>query len=178
MRGVLSANVRLWHLLVLTVLFALVTGGTLVVGAVPAAFWPNGNVRLASAQNSNTISIEGSNNPAVRVLRTSITVPSGKHADIQTIFTTDLHPNTFQQTYAYCFGEFRLDGSASNFVPDESYQLLGGETAKQPNAVSVAMSGIRKGIGPGTHNVDVYIESAYGGCTLFSRALTVLAVLY
>ena len=64
-----------------------------------------------------------------------------------------------------------------HFNPGQ-YQLLGGGTATQPDAVSVAMTGIRKGVGPGQHTVNVYINSAYAGCTLFAHALTVQADIY
>jgi hypothetical protein len=177
MKRVLDSNLRIWHLLVMGVLLALLTGGTFVVAAGPAAFWPAGNVRLASAQNDNTISITGSNNPAVRVLRTTFSVPSGRKADLQAVFTADLHHGI--GTFAYCFGEFTLDGSPPDdqFNPG-SYQLLGGSTATQPDAVSVAMTGIRRGVGSGFHTVDVYIDSAYGGCTLFAHAMTVAVDLY
>lgn len=177
MKAVLNSNLRIWHLVVAGVLLAVIMGTTIGLAAAPAAFWPAGSIRLASAQNANTITITGSNNPAVRVLRATISVPSGKKADLQAVFTADLHHGT--GTYAYCFGEFTVDASPpdANFKPG-SYQLIGGEISTQPNAVSVAMTGLRKGVGPGTHNVDVYVSSAYGGCTLFARAMTVVADIY
>jgi hypothetical protein len=178
MRGILNGNLKLWHMVVVGVLFALITGGTVALSAGPAAFWPSGSVRLASAQNDNTISITGSNNPAVRVLHATLTVPSGKKADLQATFTTDLHHNGPGGTYAYCFGSITLDGSPANsnrlFNPGQ-YQLLGGAIATEPDAVSVAMSGVRKNVSSGFHDVSVYIDSAYQGCTLFARTLTIVA---
>ena len=86
MNGLLNGNVRLWHLLVIGVLFGVISGSTVALaGPTPRALWPNGTIRLASAQNPDTISIVGSNNPPVRVLRATITVPSGKHADLHTL---------------------------------------------------------------------------------------------
>lgn len=40
------------------------------------------------------------------------------------------------------------------------------------------MNGFRKGIGPGTHYVNVYISSAYEGCELQGRALNVVATIH
>jgi hypothetical protein len=174
-KGVLNSNLRLWHLVVIGALFALLTGGTIALSAGPAAFWASGSVRLSGAQSDDTVSISGTDNPPVRVLRTTINVPSGKKADIQATFTTELQHNV--GTYAYCFGTITLDGAPSNshnFNPG-SYQLLGGGTATEPNAVSVGMIGIRRGVGPGFHAINVYITSAYAGCTLFARGLTVVA---
>lgn len=176
MRGILNSNLRLWHLVVMAVLLVLLTVGTIAVSAGPAAFWPSGSIRLTGAQSDDSISITGSNNPAVRVLRATLSVPSGKKADLQATFTAELQHGV--GTYAYCFGDITLDGSpanSSNLFNPGQYQLLGGETAKEPNAVSVAMMGIRKNVGPGFHSVNVYINSAYAGCTLNARALSVVA---
>ena len=40
--------------------------------------------------------------------------------------------------------------------------------------VGVAMVGYKKGIGPGSHYVNVYINSAYAGCQLQERGLNVI----
>jgi hypothetical protein len=39
------------------------------------------------------------------------------------------------------------------------------------------MSGVKKGVGPGYHYVNVYVSSAYAGCTLFARTLNVVATI-
>lgn len=110
------------------------------------------------------------------VLSTTIDVPAGKKADLQTTFTADLHHNGASglSTYAYCFRKFGLDNANpdTKFHPD-SYQLLGGDTAHEPSAVTV--TGLRKNVGSGTHTVNVYVSAAYNGCTLFARNLNVIA---
>jgi hypothetical protein len=155
---------------------ALLAGGTFAFSASPAAQFPNGSLRLSSAASAASISISGTDGPdsLKRVLRTVVKVPSGKVADVQATFSTSMLHNSGQ--YAYCFGYFTLDSQSNldpQFKPGQT-QLLGGETATMPNAVGVAMTGFRKNIGSGTHYVNVYISSAYAGCTLMERALNVV----
>lgn len=179
MRGILNSNLRLWHLVVLGALVVVLAGGAVALSA-SSDFWRAGSVRLDSAYSDDTINISGTDTPPVRVLRLGIYVPSGKRADIQATFTADLHHNG-PATYAYCFGTITLDGSPSSssrrFQPGQ-YQLLGGATASQPDAVSVAMSGVKKSVGYGYHTVNVYVSSAYAGCTLFARTLNVVATIH
>jgi hypothetical protein len=181
-KGLLNSNLRLWHLVVLSVLVVVLGGGAVALSA-SSDFWHAGSVRLDSTYSASTISISGSNNPPVRVLNLTVRVPKGKVADIQATFTADLHHNGLNglTTYAYCFGTIALDGhpssSSHQFRPDQ-YQLIGGATAYEPDAVSVAMSGVKKGVGPGYHTVSVWISSAYEGCTLFDRTLNVVASLH
>ena len=180
MKGILNSNLRLWHLVVVSALVVVLAGSAVALAASPN-FWRAGSVRLDSASSNDTISIEGTDNPPVRVLRVEITVPSGKVADIQATFTADLHHGGPGGTYAYCFGTITLDGSPSvatrRFAPGQ-YQLLGGAIASQPDAVSVAMSGVKKNVDDGYHTVNVYISSAYEGCTLFARTLNVVASIH
>jgi hypothetical protein len=104
------------------------------------------------------------------VIRTTVSVPPGRTADVQASWSGDLHPNVGQ--YAYCFGYFTIDGTTDDFFkPADAYQLIGGETAKMPNAVTVSMNGYRRQVGPGQHSLNVYINSAYAGCTIFGQAL-------
>lgn len=181
MRGILNSNLRVWHLVVMGALLVVITGGTVALSA-SSQFWQAGSVRLDSAyaSSNDTISISGTDNPPVRVLRLGITVPNGKRADIQATFTADLH-HGIGPTYAYCFGTITLDGSPTSsshrFRPGQ-YQLIGGAIASQPDAVSVAMSGVKRDVGRGYHTVDVYITSAYSGCTLFARTLNVVASIH
>jgi hypothetical protein len=181
-KAILNSNLRLWHLVVLGVLVVALSGGAIALSA-GSDFWHAGTVRLDGTYSASTVSISGSNNPAVRVLHLTVRVPSGKVADIQATFTADLHPDGIKSAseYAFCFGYITLDGSPSNssrrFSPGQ-YQLIGGATINQPNAVSVSMSGIKKGVGHGYHTVNVYISSSYNGCTLFARTLNVVASIH
>lgn len=180
MRAILNSNLRLWHLVVLGILAIVLTGGAVALSSSPQ-FWRAGSVRLDSAYSDDDISITGSNNPPVRVLRLGITVPKGHRADIQATFTADLHHGGPGGTFAYCFGTITLDGSPSSssrrFAPGQ-YQLLGGAIATQPDALSVAMSGVKKGVDDGYHTVSVYVSSAYNGCLLQARTLNVVATIH
>jgi hypothetical protein len=181
-KNVLNGNLKIWHLMVFGIMVMLFTGGTIALADTDTVkgFLPPGEIRLANAYANTTVNISGTDTPPVIVLSTTINVPDGKKADLQTTFTADLHHNS--GTYSYCFGSFALDNTFpdTKFRPNDladssGYQLLGGDTAHQPSAVTVTMTGFRKNVGAGTHTVNVYINSAYAGCTLFARNLNVIA---
>ena len=103
-------------------------------------------------------------------------VPSGKVADVQATFTGTIFPYKLSGSFAYCFGRFTVDSQTNadpQFRPGQT-QLLGGTHADMPDQFSVAMSGFKKGIGPGTHYINVYILSAYEGCSFQERSLNVV----
>ncbi len=179
MTRIASLNPKRWHVFGVGLLACVLAGGAFAIAASPNSQLASGSLRLSSTASSDPIDITGTDTPdsLKRVLRTAINVPSGKTADVQATFSASLHHQS--GTYSYCFGRFTLDShtSDSNFKPG-SVQLLGGETATQPNAVGVAMTGYRKSIGPGSHYVNVYISSAYAGCELQERALNVIVNLH
>ena len=178
MRRISDFKPKRLHWLGVGLAVAALAGGTFAIAATPAAQFPSGSLRLASASSENSVSITGTDGPESlkRVLRTAISVPSGKVADVQASFSAALHPQKLSNTYAYCFGFFTLDSQSNEdplFRPGLT-QLIGGKHAEMPSAISVAMNGYRKDIGPGTHYVNVYVSSAYEGCELQERALNVV----
>jgi hypothetical protein len=183
MRNILGSGLKVWHLLVFGIVLTFFAGGTVALADSDAinGFWKAGQVRFASASSTTGFNITGSNNPSVKVISVAITVPDGKKADLQTSFSADLHHNV-GGTYAYCFGYFGLDGLDPDpaFFPgggntNYSYQLLGGVQANEPDALTVSMIGYRKGVSAGNHTVNVYINSAYSGCTILASNLNVVA---
>ena len=165
MFGFLDSKVTLRHLLVLGVLVAVPALGA---GAFAASsvnsFRPAGTIRLASASSSSSVSVDS--DTVKKVLSVSISVPSGRHADLQATFSASVHSIT-------------VDGvpPSGQFKPGLQ-QLLGGATASEPDAVSAAMTGYRTSVGSGSHTVNVYITPSYAGCTLQERALNVVADIY
>ena len=159
---------------------AALVGGT-VASALPASpggQWSAGSVRLSSNYATESISVSGTggDESLKRVVRTKIVVPSGKAADVQASFSAMLLPNGLGGN-AYCNGYFTMDSQTNldtAFRPGELIQLLGGANAEMPNAVGVGMVGFKRNIGPGSHYINVYIQSAYQGCTLMGRALNVV----
>lgn len=184
MQKFFGSNLKLWHLVAFGVLLMLFGGGAVALADTDAitGFWKPGQVRFASAYSNTGITISGSNNPAVKVLSTSISVPDGKKADLQTSFSADLHHGVGGTGYAYCFGYFGLDGldPDAGFFPggalaNYNYQLLGGAQSTEPSALTVSMVGFRKNVGPGNHTVNVYIASSYSGCEIQASNLNVIA---
>ncbi len=174
MSGILDSKLTLRHLVVLGVLVATlaISASALAVGSSTNGTFSAGSIRMSSAKSNAYVNVSGST-ALLKVLTTSISVPSGKTADVQANFSATVAHNL--GTYAYCFGAFTLDGATSDatFAPG-NVQLIGGGTAAEPDAVSVGMTGFRRGIGPGNHFVNVYISSAYAGCTVEDRAVNVL----
>jgi len=174
MSRILDSKLTLRRVVVLGSVIATlgISAGALAVGNTINGTFPAGSIRMSSASSSVFVSISGSD-PVTRVLRTSISVPSGKTADVQASFSVTVTHNVGQ--YAFCFGAFTIDGSTNDSLFHPGHvQLLGGATATEPDQVSVGMTGFRKNIGPGKHFVNVYVDGVYAGCTLQDRALNVL----
>jgi hypothetical protein len=184
-KNVLNGNLKLWQLLVLGVVVSVLFGGAAVALADPGSvnnFFTQGTVRMASAYSSNSVDINAVS-PEKLVLSTTIVIPDGKKAELQTTFSADMHPFPTSSSYAYCFGHFGLDnanpdsgfkpggGSSPNYL----MQLIGGAVSKEPDAFTVTMIGFRKGVSAGTHTVNVYVSSAYNGCEIQASNLNVIA---
>ena len=173
---ILDRNVKLWHLLLTGVAFAAIAGGSVGFAAAPAAFFSAGTTRIVSASADASISVGTDENK--RVLRVTFTVPAGKTADAQATFSATLLRKLGAN--AYCFGEFALDTAPSDTQPSDStfkpgvYQLAGWGSGTSPSALTGSMSGFRRNIGPGTHNLDAIIRGSFAGCDVTERALNVV----
>jgi hypothetical protein len=172
MSGILDSRLSLRHLLVVGGLVATfaVSASALAGSFSPSGTFSAGSIRMSSAKSNAYVNVSST---AVEALSTSISVPAGKKAEVQATFSATLAHNI--GTYAYCFGAFTLDGATSDasFQPG-NVQLIGGGTGAEPDAITVAMTGFRTGIGPGSHSVNVYISPSYAGCTVEDRALNVV----
>jgi hypothetical protein len=173
MSRILDSKLTLRRVLVLGSLIATLatSAGALAINSINGQFGA-GSIRMSSASTGVFVSISGSD-PVTKVLSTSISVPSGKTADVQASFSVTVTHNN--GSFAYCFGAFTIDGSTNDSLFHPGHvQLLGGATTTEPDQVSVGMTGWRKNIGPGTHHVNVYVDGAFAGCTLQDRNLNVL----
>jgi hypothetical protein len=158
---------------------AALVGGTVAsaLPASPAGQWAGGSVRLSSNFETDSISITGTSGPdsLKRVVRSKIVVPSGKVADVQATFSGTIFPYK-TGTYAYCFARFTVDSQTNAdpaFRPGQ-IQLLGGTSAEMPDQFSVAAAAFRRNIGAGQHYINVYISSAYAGCSFQERTLNLV----
>ena len=179
MFGFLDTKVTLRHLLVLGVLVAVPAMGA---GALAArgsigtnSLLPAGTIRMASGSSTSSVSVDS--DTVKRVLHVTVSIPSGKHGDIQATFAATLAHQT--GTFAYCFGTITLDNAppSGKFQPGLQ-QLLGGPTSAEPDHISTAMTAYRTGVSAGTHTVNVYITPSFAGCVVMERALNVLVNIY
>lgn len=176
--SILNRNVKIWHLVLAVVVGASLFGGGFVMAAAPATFFPSGAVRLSSAFVSQENAVGLGSNETDRVIRTSVTVPAGKKANIQATFSAMIQPDKSGTNFAYCYAEFTLDSATSDaaFAPGLT-QMIGGEHAEMPDQIHIAVTGFRAGVGPGTHQVNVYVTGSFNGCTVNERTLNVIATI-
>ena len=177
---VLDRNVKLWHLLVVGLLVAVVAGGSVGIAAGPAALFPSGSTRIVSVSATEPVSV--GSNVNTRVLRATFTVPSGKTADAQASFSGFVVRNVGAN--AYCYGEFALDSAPASSPPSDPtfkpgvFQLVGWADATTPTGLTASMTGFRRNIGAGTHNLDVILRGSFAGCAIAERALNVLVQIH
>ncbi len=175
MRNVLNGNLKVWHLFIFGLVFALLGGGAVALADTDAvsALWKAGQVRLAATSSNTYINIDA--NQEFLVNEVSFDVPSGKKADVQAVWSSFLQPDNSGQ-YAYCIGKIYLDNNTTNnnLLTPGLYQLFGdGDAANKivPSGLTVTMNGWRKNISSGAHKIQVYVAGSYGGGTVADRSL-------
>ncbi len=182
---ILDRNVKMWQMLVLVSVMGLLVGGGITIAAPqrgsPPLPFPAGSIQLSSAARSPKVHIpleegpEDGGPPPKIVLRTAISVPSGKVAEVQATYSVDIHP-VQGSDYVGCQAWFTLDSLVvdNEFHPGE-VALLEAVLPQNNNVtrllnVGASMSGSRRSIGPGHHYVNVRV---LGPCDLYDQALNV-----
>jgi hypothetical protein len=178
---ILNRTVKLWHLLVVAVLSGVLLGSTITAAVTPTATTGAGSVHFASARGTDANPVNVFGNDTERVLRATIQVPVGRTADVQVSFAGTIwpHDNGVSGAIPACFGYFTLDAvsSVDSRFPGGNVELLHGSLATLPSAVSVAMNGAVKSLGPGGHFINVYVSSVDPGCSVADRELNVVTII-
>jgi len=172
MKNALSTPVKLWQLLLITVLVVVLTT-TVAFSAAPPndGMLPKGQVRFAVAGDDGTNSI---NVPAgytnVAILEKTITVPNGRVADLMALGEVDIEGGL--TGYGYCFGEFRLDDieAGPQFEPG-NYILYGFNPP--PNNLSLPINGYLLNVEPGEHTIYMVMSAGYNDCYTLTRSMIV-----
>ncbi len=174
MKEILSAPVRLWQLILVSVLVAALTS-TVVVSAAPFSpdFLDQGKFRMAveAGTDSDAVNVPAGYTDVV-VLQKDITVPPGKVADLAVLGEVDIEGGL--TGYQYCFGQYRLDDVASGpqFEPG-SYILEGFNPP--PNNLSVPINGFLTDVPTGSHTVYMVMSAGYNDCYALNRSMIILA---
>jgi hypothetical protein len=183
MKKLLSANLQVWHLLVGIAFIAMaMTGGVVIAGpyappvwgeakvdaAAPAAFVPEGTMRMATAFAEVAQYVKATDG-VVTVLSASFSVPSGQTADIAAFFNAA----AYKYPNGYCYVEFFLDSAGLTLRPDRLWVVDG--YIYKGGYPTISAQGFRGAIGPGNHTVFVKMETTGGDCYVNHRSLIVMA---
>ncbi len=177
-KRLLSAELKLWHLLLVVALLTVPATSTLAWhSAAPAGpdrsseeFLPQGTFNMAEAQ-SNTSQTVHSVDGEVEVLRVSFTVPSGQHANIAAFFNAE----AYKYANGYCYLKFYLDaiGSGGALRPGKLWVADGYVYSGAYPTISA--QGYKGSIGAGTHSVLVTLSTTGGDCYVDDRSLIVIS---
>ena len=170
MKKILTAPVRLWHLMLVVILLATLTGTAVVSAAPLSAFLPAGTMRMAVAYSDSLYTVpEGYTNKIV--LQQSFSIPAGKVGDVVAIGEVDIQGGDLTGNQ-YCFGEYRLDTVGGTQFKPGSYILEG--INPPPNNLSLPIIGFLTGVGSGQHSVKMVMSAGYADCIAMNRAMILL----
>jgi hypothetical protein len=162
---VLRSNVSLVHVVFLNaltvVVVAMVALAAGVGAATPDAFRPAGSYRMVTAYSADSVDVHQS---GVALLLGTFTVPSGKRADIQATFSTNVVSRDLGPAVGLCLAEMLIDSGTS--LKPGSVVLLdkGVDNGSGYYGEQRTFLAFKSNIGPGTHNVLVVGGAGGNGC--------------
>jgi hypothetical protein len=162
MKNILNKNLKVWHLLLLSMLFIIGQG----VPAKAAPPFPVGDVIISSASSDSEMTIFDGG--STTDLTATFIVPNGRTATVVAFYNARV-----SVLKGWCVGSLRLDspnGQALN--PGE--MPLSGYTDD-----TYDINGAISGIGPGSHTIYVVVQSFHEpdtdpDCVLTKRSLILL----
>ncbi len=172
MKNVLSAPVRMWQVLLVSVLVAVLTSTAVVSAAPLTAFLAPGTFRMGLKYGTSPVSLPADYSSHA-VLAHSIVIPAGKVADLAAIGEVDMEGGA-STGYQYCFGQYRLDNvlTGTQFKPG-NYILEGFNPPA--NNLSVPINGFLGNVPAGTHTVYMVMQAGYNTCTALDRSMIIIA---
>jgi hypothetical protein len=181
MNRFLSANLRVWHLLVgLGAVVALGAGGVVMArpvsaprvlelsGGVTPAVYATGTIRMASNISHDSVTIHEADGKK-SVLSASFVVPSGQRADIVSFFSAE----AYKYPKGYCYLEFHIDSLATTPLnPGELWVADG--YIYDGGYPTISAQGVQGNVGAGTHILYVTLRATGGACYVDDRSLILL----
>jgi hypothetical protein len=176
-KRLLSAELKLWHLLVVIVLLVVGAGTSAGQTATPTGtdsvssdrYFPSGAFKMAAAKNNDALTVHSADGE-VTVLQADFSVPSGKRADIAAFFSGEgyKYPN------GYCYLTFYLDGIGTVALRPgqvwvaDGYIYSGGYP-------TISAQGFKSNVGPGPHSVLVTLSTTGGDCYVADRSVILIS---
>jgi hypothetical protein len=178
-RHLLSAQLKLWHLLLVVVLLAVGSASTSAgQTATPTrgdpnlstdSFFRSGVFNMAAAQ-SQASQVVHSVDGMVEVLRASFTVPAGQQADIAAFFSGE----AYKYPNGYCYLKFFVDQIGSAYLLPGRVWVADGYIYSGAYP-TITAQGYKVGVGAGEHSVVVALLTTGGDCYVDSRSLIVIS---
>ena len=178
-KRLLSAELKLWHLLLVVVLLAVGTGGASAgQTATPPgagsnlsseAFFPSGAFNMAAAQSNNSLivhSVDGE----VEVLRVNFSVPSGQKADIAAFFSAE----AYKYATGYCYLKFYLDGIGTAALRPGQVWVADGYVYSGAYP-TISAQGYEGNVAAGAHSVLVTLNTTGGDCYVDNRSIILIS---
>jgi len=178
-KRLLSAQLKLWHLLLVVVLLAVGSGSTSAgQTGTPTpgdpnlstdAFFRSGVFNMAAAQSQASItahSVDG----LVEVLRATFTVPAGQQADIAAFFSGE----AYKYATGYCYLKFFVDQIGSAYLLPGKVWVADGYVYSGAYP-TITAQGYKVGVGAGEHSVVVALQTTGGDCYIDNRSLIVIS---
>jgi hypothetical protein len=181
-KGLLTRELRVWHLLLVVVLLLASTSGVLGAPVAhdtsrPAAldsYLAAGQFRMAAASSTDSQTVH-SVDGWVEVLRASFTIPSGQKAGVAAFFNAE----AYKYANGYCYARFELENGTVFNPRDPDLQSAGQWVADgyvfKPGYPTISIQGFQLSIPAGTHSVIVKLLATGGDCFVDDRSLILIA---
>jgi hypothetical protein len=178
-KRLLSAELKVWHLLIVVAVFAVGTDTALarqgnvsnsgLAAATADSFFPSGTFNMAAA-HSNTSQVVHSADGEVEFLRVSISIPRGQVADIAAFFNGE----AYKYPNGYCYIKFYLDQIGGDALAPGKLWVADGYVYSGAYP-TISAQGYRSNVKAGTHNVIVSLLTTGGDCYVDDRSIIVIS---
>ena len=178
-KRLLSAELKLWHLILVVVLLAVGAGTAVARQTAPPTdagrsistdrLFPSGAFKMAGAQSNTSMTVHEADGQ-VTVLQADFSVPSGKKTDVAAFFNAE----AYKYPNGYCYLTFYIDGIGGTALhPGEEWVADGYVyTGGYP---TISAQGYLGKVGPGSHSVLVALSATGGDCFVDDRSLILIS---
>jgi hypothetical protein len=178
-KRLLSAELKVWHLLLVVVLLAVGTGTAVARQSAPPIdddsgvssdrLFPSGAFKMAAAKSTDSLTVEVADGE-VTVLQVDFSVPSGKKADIAVFFNAE----AYKYPNGYCYLSFYLDGVGTTPLPPGEVWVADGYIYNG-GYPTISAQGYKGKVGPGAHSVLVALTATVGDCLVDDRSAILIS---
>jgi len=181
-KRLLSAELKVWHLLLVVALLAVSSSSTTAGQNVPTGatpnltsdgFYPSGVINMATAQSNTSQTVHAADGE-VEVLRATFSIPAGQTAAVAAFFNAE----AYKYPNGYCYLTSYLDtvGSGRVLHPGELWVADGYVYSGAYPTISA--QGYVGRIAAGAHAVIVTLHAVGGDCFVDDRSLIVISNRY